>query len=321
MLHSVLLTNINSNVLALPLFRQSHKVYITIRLILYRWMKLTNTELSDIYERINKNKEFAKKTSKQILNYINRIGFIIVIFSIIPIIPIILQTFFKINLLYLMVAGLFIGSILMNVSNYIGKPWPPKLSINEKQFLKVFESLKDIETYQKDNDDYSRIEAKNKLSKVKREMKESQERGNYFWRALMKENIDCLNQLKSNFEDRLFPNLIKGTDEDLMTAYSIIEKFAKYLLNPTISELKELNRSLSDLNSYPQEKSQIKTQIGIFFGHPYIVHFFVLILLISSSYFVFHIGIKQGASIDTAYLGEIGFFGTLTAAYLIIIKR
>lgn len=150
-------------------------------------------------------------------------------------------------------------------------------------------------------------------------MKESQERGDYFWRALMKENIDCLNQLKSNFEDRLLPNLIKGTDDDLITAHSIIEKFAKYLLNPTISELKELNRSLSDLNSYPQEKSQIKTQIGIFFRHPYIVHFFILILLISSGYFVFHFGIKIGASIDTAYTVGIGLFGTLTAAYLALI--
>lgn len=157
MLHSALLANINSNVLALPLFRQSHKVYITIRLTLYRWMKLTNTELSDIYERINKKKEFTKKASKQIMNYINQIGFIIVIFSIIPIIPIILQTFFEINLLYSLVTGLFIGFILITVSNYIEKPWPPKLSINEKQFLKVFESLKDIETYQKENIDYSRF--------------------------------------------------------------------------------------------------------------------------------------------------------------------
>lgn len=282
-------------------------------------MKLTNKELSDLHESLNKKKELTKKASKQIVYYINQIGFIIIIFSIFPIIPIVLQTFFKINLFYLMVAGLFTGFILVNVSNYLGKPWPPKLSINEKQFLKVFESLKDIETYQKENIDYSRFEAEKKLSKVKRKMKESQERGDSFWRALMKENIDCLDQLKLNFEERLLPNLIKGTDEDLMIAYSIIEKFAKYLLNPTISELKELNRSLSELNPYPQEKSQIRTQIEIFFGHPYMIHFYVLIFLISSGYFVFHFGIKLGASIDTAYIVGTGLFGTLTAAYLALI--
>ena len=281
---------------------------------------MTPQELSDVYRNLNTKNELNKKAKKRIVYYINQIGFFIFVFSIIPIIPIILETFFKINFIYSIVAGLFLGLILTNVSDYLGKPWPPRLTINEKEFLKIFKSLKDIETYQKENIDFSRFEAAKKMSEVKRSMKNPRKSNNSFWDALIKENVDYLDRLKINFEERLLPNLIKGNDEDLKIAYSIIEKFAEYILNPTISELKELNRSLSELNLYPQEESQIRilSQIKIFFYHSNMIHLYVLLIFISSGYFVFHIGIKIGASIDTAYIVGTGLFGTLTAAYLVL---
>lgn len=252
----------------------------------------------------------SKKDSKRIMYYINLIGFIIVLFSAIPIIPIILEETFEISFILSYVIGLIFGIILVNVSNHIGSPWAPKLSLIEKNILIIIESLKCIESYNNDKDKFSIFEASRKLSKVERQL-DGPPRNYRFWSALMKEDIGCLSLLKLNFRNRLIPNLIRGNDEDLNQVYFIIEKFAKYLLNPTISQLKELNVQMSKLNTYPPEESKLKT----IFRHTYLKHFCVVILIISTGYFVFNIGLTIGASIDTAYIVGIGFIGTLVTIY------
>lgn len=274
-------------------------------------------ELLDIYESLNKKLEISKKAEKRLVYYTLILGFIIFFLSVIFVIPAILEWYFEINIFYSFLVGSFFGLLLIAVSRYLGRPWPPKLSINEHEFFKVVESLKDIETYQKENSDFSRSEAAKKLSKVERRIIKPQTMyQNPFWDALVKENVDSLYQFKSNFKERLRPNLIKGNDEDLKKTSFIIEKFAKYLYNPTISELKDLNKYMLEMNQYPPKESLLKT----IFRHPYMIRLYVLICIIGCiigcGYLAFYVGIKAGASIDTAYATAIGVSGTLTTAYL-----
>ena len=271
---------------------------------------MTDNELLESYKNFKKTQNDSKSDSKRIKYYINQIGFIIVLFSAIPIIPIILEEAFEISFFLSYVIGLIFGIILVNVSNHMGSPWAPRLSSIEKNFIIIIESLECIERYQEHKVEFSRFEAARKLSKVERQL--NRPTRNYrLWGALMKDDIDCLSQLNLNFRNELIPNLIRGNDEDLNQVYFIIEKFAKYLLNPTISQLKELNVHMSKLNTYPPKESQLKT----IFGHSHLKHFYVVILLISPGYFVFNIGLIIGASIDTAYTVGIGFIGTLVAIY------
>ena len=271
---------------------------------------MIDKELSISFDRFKKKQEFSKKDSKRIMYYINKIGSIILLFSVIPIIPIILEEAFEISFILSYVIGLIFGIILVKVSNHIGSPWPPRLSLIEKNFIIIIESLECIKEYYENGVEFSRVGAARKLSKVERQL--NGPTNDYrFWGALMKEDIDCLSQLKLNFRNRLIPNLIRGDDEDLNQVYLILKKFAKYLLNPTISQLKELNVHISKLNTYPPKESQLKT----IFRHTYLQHFYVLIILSSAGYFVFNIGLIIGASIDNAYLAGVGSFGTILTMY------
>ena len=179
---------------------------------------MIDKELSISFDRFKKKQEFSKKDSKRIMYYINKIGSIILLFSVIPIIPIILEEAFEISFILSYVIGLIFGIILVNVSNHIGSPWAPRLSLIEQNFLVIIESLKCIESYHKDKDEFSRLEAARKLSKVERQL-DGPTRNYRFWSALMKEDIYCLSRLKLNFRNRLIPNLIRGDDENLNQVY------------------------------------------------------------------------------------------------------
>lgn len=276
---------------------------------------MVDKQLLDIYEELNKKQELSKIDRKRIVYYINLMGLIIIIFTIIPIIPIILETYFEINFLISFVAGLFFGLIILNVSHDIGSPWAPRFYILDDIFMKVFETLNDIESYQKIKTKHSRIVAARKLSKIERRLSGFENHEHLFLGALMKEDIDCLNRLKLNFKERLIPNLIEGDDENLNEVYFIIEKFAKYLRNPTISQLNDLNEHMSKLNTYPPEESHLK----IIFKHLYIKDLCVLILIISVGYSVFHFGLRIG-TIDIVYDVGIWTIGTLITSYLTLKK-
>lgn len=277
---------------------------------------MEDEELLDIYEGLNKKLEISKKAKKRQVYYALIIGFIIFFLNASFVIPTILKWYFEINLFYSYLGGLLFGILLMVVSYYLGRPWPPNLSINEHEFFKVVESLEDIETYQKENIDFLRSEAAKKLSKIERRIKhQSMYLYPYqylFWDALMKENIDSLYQFKSNFRERLLPNLKRGNDEDLKKTIFIIEKFAKYLYNPTISELKDLNKYMLGMNQYPPKESQLKTIVR----HPYMKHLYVIIAIIGSCSVVSYVGIKMGVSIDTAFVVGSTLAGALISAYI-----
>lgn len=100
--------------------------------------------------------------------------------------------------------------------------------------------MEDIETFQKEGSKFSRIEAAKRLSKFEKQLIEPEFKGE-LWENLTKEANQNMGLLKWNIKERLIPSMRQGTEEDIKKAYSILEKFAQYLLNPTVSELKNIN--------------------------------------------------------------------------------
>lgn len=287
-------------------------------------IKLVNRKLSSDYkekkEELNTKSESNKKATR-LANYVGLLGSLIFILTVFAVIPVVLDMYFEINRTYSYVGGLILGGLLYAIGRIIYNRLPlSPLSINEQKFLKVVESLEDIEKYQEyPENKILRLEAARKLSKIESQMKEPRWNEYPFLKEIMKEDIDYLCRFRQNFKKMLLPNLIKGNEEDIEKVRSIVEKFSKYLLNPSFLELKDINKSMSELTSYPSEKYRLMPlpQLIPFFRHPYMRHVFFLITFGSSGYIVFHLGISAGASIDNAYTGGIGLFGALTAAYMV----
>jgi len=273
---------------------------------------MVNEKLLETYDSLNKQNAIYKKAKKQPFLIIFYAGMYIFSFSLIPFIPSFLNKMFGFDILYSFVIGILLGLLLIVISLHYKQPLPPKLSATEREFFRVIESLKDTEIYQKDKIIFSRQEAAKKLSKIEKRIKEPQRNEYPFWKGLMKENIDSLRKFRFYFKERLIPNLIKGSDEDLIKVYAIIEKFAMFLLDPKLSVLNDLNKNMSELNKFQPEDSQIK----LFLLHPYIKHTYILTFFIICGYIVYELGLKVGASIDTSYTVGIGLSATLMAVYL-----
>lgn len=278
---------------------------------------MRDEQLSKLHKNINQKQELYKNHKKGIWHYVGFIGFLIIIFTILPIIPSILESRFGIGFPISFVGGLIFGLILMIWSANLENPQPPRLSVIEIELYKVLESLKYIESYQEHRNEYLRTCAAKELKKVERRLKYPRV-DNFLWTAVVQEYIDNVKTFKINFKKRLIPNLTGGDDDDLIKVHYIIEEFAKYLSSPTISKLKDLNNDLSKLNKYNQKYSQLKTIIK----HPYINHFYLLIFSISVGYFVFRLGPRVGVSIDAAYQIGITLPLAMVTLYLkFIIKR
>jgi len=135
----------------------------------------------------------------------------------------------------------------------INKASQSDLSNDEKEFLNVCDSLEYIDRYlTKDKKEWLRKKASEKLAKVEKEISDvefNDTNGNplILWDALTGEVNENMQLLKQNFNERLLPTITRGYEEDLKKAYLIIEQFGKFLLNPTNSELIDLNKSMSQL--------------------------------------------------------------------------
>ena len=276
---------------------------------------MRDEQLSNLYKTINQKQESYKNHKTEIWDYVKFIGFLVIMFTIIPIIPAILETNFGMDFSHSFVGGLIIGSILMIGSGYLGNPQPPSLSIIDIELLNVLESLKYIELHQGQVDDYWRFDAAKKLKKVEKRLKFPSS-DNFLWTAIIQEYIDDVEIFKINFKERLIPNLIDGDDDDLV--HSIIEEFARYLSSPAISKLKDLNDDLSKLKKVDPKDSQLKAILK----HHYMNYFYFLIVFSGAGYFVFRLGLRVGVPIGDAYITGVGFFGTLIALYLhFVIKK
>ncbi len=278
-----------------------------------------------VNEKLSFSHERSKKKYKLFLKEIERGEFIIKcgeIIFIISIIMIFLSAFLKIDINNLIgngiVLGIFSGFIFIIVGEIFRKRGEKKIHfpIEEAYFLSICESLEDIECYQKNGFRLKRFKAAERLTEFEKQIREPEWKGG-LWEKLTEEENENLNILKRNINERLIPSITQGNEEEVKKVYSNLEKLAQYLFSPTISELINLNNSMKELKKYPIKKPLFRLN----YFHPYMVHTYVFVIICAISYIAYHLGIYINASIDTAYLGTIGLFGALLAAYMIFMIK
>lgn len=281
---------------------------------------MVSKELLDAYERLNTRRELYRKATQR-GNSISGLGAIIFFLSVIPIIPLVLQKYLEIDFFHSLSGGVLFGLFLIIIGQKINQrsSAPPKLSIEEETFLNVVESLKNIETYQRQGIEFLRIEAAKELSKVERYLSEPSWSSYSLWQGLTKEVNENLRLLKRNLKEKLIPRITQGGEENVKTVYPVLEKLATYLLDPKVSELKDLNDSLSELKPILKEKVAL---IPFFDRHPNLRHSFILLVNGLCGFLAFYVGINfLYVSTDTAYIAGTTLFGTLTLGYITIVTR
>ncbi|MCZ7400054.1 MAG: hypothetical protein O8C62_10355 [Candidatus Methanoperedens sp.] len=276
---------------------------------------MVSQELLEAYERLLKRKELNEGAIKT-GNLIQKLAVPIIIISFIYII---VSTTFNLPHPDIEFAGGLILAVLVSV---IGqkiidrKTHLAPFFIEEQEFLNAVDSLKYIETFQKDGIEYSRTEAAERLSKFEEQLAEPKFEGE-LWKNLTKEANENIRLLKQNFNERLIPSITQGKKEEINKVSSIIEKFAKYLLNPTVSEVKDLNKSMLELNLYQPEKSRIVS----FLGHPYMRHACFLVIFIVCGIFAYYLSKQLGSTNDSAISSGIYVPVALIAGYMIFMVK
>jgi hypothetical protein len=282
---------------------------------------MLSKELLDVYERLNTRLELYKKATQR-GNSLSGLGVIILFLSVIPIIPSVLQEYYGIDFFYSFAGGILFGLILIKVGQKVNERSSPpaKLSILEEMFLKVVESLKNIEAFQQQPEiKFLRDEAGKKLLKIERRLREPPSDSYPFWQGLARELNENLRLLKQNLKEKIIPRISEGKEDDIKTVFPIIEEFGRYLLNPTIQKLKDVNESMSGLRPILKEKAAL---IPFFERHPYLRHCVILLVIGSFGFLTFYVGATLLlVSTDTAYIAGTSIIGTLTVAYITIITR
>ena len=283
-----------------------------------------------VNEKLSVSHERSKERYESFLDEIKRGEFIIKcgnIIFIISIIMIFLSAFLKIDINNFIgngiVLGFFSGFIIIIVGEIFRKRGEEKIHfpIEEAYFLSICKSLEDIKCYQKNDiksNEYiklKRLKAAERLTEFEKQIREPEWKGG-LWEKLTEEENKNLNILKRNINELLIPSITQDyeeeVEEEVKKAYSVMEKLAQYLLSPTISELINLNKSMSELKIDIPKKPSFRPN----FFHPYMVHTYVFVIICAISYSAYHLGIYINASIDTAYSGTIGLFGVLLLAYI-----
>lgn len=141
------------------------------------------------------------------------------------------------------------------------------------------------------------------------------------WQALSKERDrdEDLRLLKRNLKERLLPVINQGGVEEIKKAYSITERFANYLLNPTTKALKDLNDSMSELPSYMEEKAPVIPFLG---RHPKLRYVGIEFIFGLVSFVAYYIGTNfLNISSEDTYPLACTIWVSLTVGYWAIGKR
>ena len=288
---------------------------------------MVSEELFEINKRLEQKLQLYKKATKRGRN-ISKIGTIVIIFIFLYYIsifglaivdsPLVSMSFNKWVDGSIM-AVFFIGLILLSIGTReeARKSQLAPFATRELFFLKIFGALNDIETYQKEGYELSRSEAAKKLAEFEEEIKEPVFVPDSLWESLTEEEYENLRLFKRNIKERLIPNITQGNEEEIEDVHSILEKIAKYLINPTVTELSDLNKSISELKLYYEKDSLIPKLAR----SPELRHAFFLIVFVSISFFISYLSKKAGVSTDSAYIGGITLFVGLTGLYGLFFSR
>jgi len=287
---------------------------------------MVKQKLVDAYQRLDTKRKLYKEATRR-GNFLIGAGGLIFFSSIVPITPVILgellSLLFRISLDFFLLWGgtTLFGFILMMVGTKVNRrtPTPPKLSVNEEGFLKVFEALNSLDTYFKQNIEFSRVEAAKKLSKIESDIYEPSTSYGRLWKALTKDRDEKLRLLKRNLKEKLHPAINQGEREEIKKAYSIMEKFAEYLLSPTASALEELNESTAELSTRVEKKPPL---VPFFERHPKLRHAGFELVFILIGFVAYYMGARfLNIPIEHLYYLAWIIWATLTAGYMTVVMR
>ena len=281
---------------------------------------MSKTELDDAYKKLESQRVLHKRATR-FGNSAGKLGLLILLFSVVLIIPGLLQLF-GIPFLYTLAGGVLLGLLLIVIG---GRSYrkntvlAPSLSFTEEAFLAVFEALKKLDTYltTEDGIEFARVEAAKSISRVGKTLREPSD--GYLWMALTKDLNDQLRLLKQNIEAKMVPIVTKGKKEDLEKVYPAIENLAQYLLNPTTQSLKDLNDSTPQL--IPRFEDRVP-RISLLWnfqyqGHPILQYATIEFVFGFIAFLAYLIGTTyQILSKEQAYYLAWICWITLTAAYM-----
>lgn len=276
---------------------------------------MVSQELSEAYGRLSIKAKLHKDAIK-LGSFITKLGNSIIILSFIFIfVP---STLIPLEPGSMLIGGFTLGILLLYIGQKVidRKTHLAPLSLEEQEFLNFVDSLNYIETFKKDGIEFSRIEATKILSEFVKQLKEPNFEDK-LWKNLTQEANENLRLLKKNIKEKLIPCIAQGKKGDTDKASLIIQGLAKYLLNPTVSEVKDLNKSMLELDSYPPEKSRLVP----FFGHPYMYHVYFLIFFIACGIFAYYLSKHLGSSTDSAISNGLYATVALIAGYMICMVK
>lgn len=287
---------------------------------------MVKRELKEAYEKLIKKRElYGKRPS--LGNSLIGLGFLIFVFSLLPLIPIILSELLLrifgviVDIIPLVFGGAAFGLILVWIGIKVNKkiPAPPSLSPAEEEFLNVYETLENLDTYLNEKVEFSKNEAIKKLSKVERRIYEPSSTSGSLWKELTKDRDEGLHLLKQNLKERLLPTINQGGIEETEKTYPIIEKFAEYLLNPTTLTVKKLNESISKL---PSPHVEVTPLIPFFRRHPKLRYAGIEFIFGLVSVTAYYTGTNfLNLSLDITYPLAWSIWIGLTVGYWAIEKR
>lgn len=280
---------------------------------------MVKDEFTEIYEGLKKRDELYKKATRKSDSIIT-LGVLIFLFSIPPVIPVFLYAALNISIRISWPISFLLGMSLIIIGQKVKnrKIKPPELLATERQFLKVYEALENLDTYLENGNDFSRMEAIKILRKIEKNLKQPDLSSYEFWNELMKDYKENLSLFKRNLRERLFPAINKGEQEPIKLAYSVTEDFAEFLLNPNYNELINLNISISNLDPEVTEK---KPKIQLIQKMPIIKHIIIISFFGLLSFSAYYLGPKYlQISPDTSYTTAVMMFVTLAVGYMNFIR-
>jgi hypothetical protein len=285
---------------------------------------MTMEELRYKYNRVQRKVRIYGRAART--GYIlSLLGTALMFMSAIPMIPIYLQMWFDVSTFLTWPLCVLGSGILMIAGRQINRSRGiirPSTCAEERTFLKIYEALRILEVYIQDELPASRGEAVRKLRRVSNEMLRGDD-----WKIgdllILKETVGYqIESLKNGFEGRLIPTIMRGDDQSIKKAYSILMDFANYLINPKIDKLVSINDMIGTL---PYTEDRTPRWISLArktMAYPLVKHVIVVGTGLAICILAYFIGTAFFyVSKENAFISAVGLLGTFMSGYMALISK
>jgi len=193
------------------------------------------------------------------------------------------------------------------------------LKEEEELFLDVCLAMRKLNDYLEDKLEISRSTALKKINRVVKVISRWHDvtRSRSAPEILRSEYLEPLRTFKENLESRLVFAVRHGDEEDLRVSANLLQELAKFLLNPKINKLKQLNKLLCSL-----PPATTAPKLRLWEKYPSLRHIMALMGCVSSGVAVSFLCMKcLPITTDTAVYSGINVSIGLISAYAIITAR